>query len=129
MAVGAALLGLPWNVMGVMLAGERSYYEGQVDALASAFQQQLGCEIAAAALPLDWVDRPRPRRFGNALPGEIATCSSIAQQHGVLLDPVYSLAAWEVAADISSPVRSIAMLHAGGSLGLHGLAQRFPDQF
>lgn len=129
LAIGAALLGVPWRIVGVMLAGERGYYEDQGDALAAAFQEQFGCYLTAAALPLEWVERSQPRRFGKVLPGEIATCSGIARQHGILLDPVYSMAAWEVAADLSSPAGSVAMLHAGGSLGLHGLAQRFPDQF
>jgi len=28
-------------------------------------------------LPLEWVDRLRPRKFGNVLPGEIATCKQV----------------------------------------------------
>jgi len=56
----------------------------------------------------------------------------VARRHGgVLLDPVYSLAAWQAAERLaaSGAVPGVAMLHSGGSLGLHGLAQRFPDDF
>ncbi len=66
----------------------------------------------------------------------------VARKTGLLLDPLYSLAAWEAAVETAaSEVRSggggadrgappaVAMLHCGGGLGLHGLAQRFPDQF
>ncbi len=56
----------------------------------------------------------------------------IAKEHGILLDPIYSLAAWETACKIAADTPAdtdVLMLHSGGSLGLHGLAQRFPDQF
>lgn len=57
----------------------------------------------------------------------------VAQQHGILLDPIYSLAAWEAACKLAgrtSPgISRVAMLHTGGSLGLQGLAQRHPGWF
>ncbi len=57
----------------------------------------------------------------------------MAQETGILLDPIYSLAAWEVAEEMAGKTRgeegSVAMLHSGGMMGLFGVAQRFPDQF
>lgn len=54
----------------------------------------------------------------------------MAREQGVLLDPLYSLAAWETAAHLAAGGDGgVAMLHAGGGLGLQSLAQRFPDQF
>ena len=62
----------------------------------------------------------------------------------MLLDPVYTLAAWEacecLAERADSPEANstsalaqntdqIIMLHTGGALGLQGLAQRFPSEF
>ena len=131
MALGVALCGLQWRITGVMLAGDRKYYEDQAADLVKDFQGKFGGCMTAADLPLNWVERPLPRRFGNVLAGEIAACRRIARQHGILLDPIYSLAAWEVAEQLACAEgsRHIAMLHAGGSLALHGLAQRFPDQF
>ena len=57
--------------------------------------------------------------------------AQVARAHGVLLEPMYSLAAWEAAEQLaaSSMPGDVAMLHSGGGLGLHGLAQRFPDDF
>lgn len=131
MALGVALCGLQWRIRAVMLAGDRKYYEDQAANLALAFQQQYGGSVTAEDLPLEWVERPLPRRFGKVLAGEVAACGRIARQHGILLDPIYSLAAWEVAEQLACREgrRSVAMLHAGGSLALFGLAQRFPDQF
>lgn len=131
MALGVALCGLQWRIIGVMLAGDRRYYEDQAAELTLGFQQQYGGSVTAADLPLEWVERALPRRFGKVLAGEVAACGRIARQHGILLDPIYSLAAWEVAEQLAcqDARRDVAMLHAGGSLALHGLAQRFPDQF
>ena len=57
----------------------------------------------------------------------------VARAHGVLLDPVYSLAAWEAAEALAAGSAArrvgVAMLHSGGGLGLHSLAQRFPEEF
>ena len=128
LALGAALLQQPWTVTGVMLAGTLGYYQEQVEALLAAFSDQQKAALSpSAALPLEWAERLQPRRFGNVLPGEIAECQRIARTHGILLDPIYSLAAWEVATAESAHGGPVAMLHAGGALALHGLAQRFPE--
>lgn len=65
-----------------------------------------------------------------------------AKRHGILLDPIYSLAAWEVASEAAELLQTkfsatdhegygckVVMLHTGGACGLHGLAQRCPDSF
>jgi D-cysteine desulfhydrase len=57
----------------------------------------------------------------------------VAQEHGILVDPIYSLAAWEAAAQALQIQQSrnsrVVMLHTGGALGLQGVAQRHPDWF
>eukprot|EP00884_Botryococcus_braunii_P011005 jgi/Botrbrau1/19906/Bobra.0059s0025.2 len=137
LSIGIALLQLPWTVVGVMLAGTVKQYTDTQIRLSEQFQTAFGTLIQGGEglpvnLPLIWVPRIYPRRFGDVLPGEIAACSQIAKEHGILLDPIYSLAAWEMACKIANdePANAdILMLHSGGSLGLHGLAQRFPEQF
>jgi 1-aminocyclopropane-1-carboxylate deaminase/D-cysteine desulfhydrase-like pyridoxal-dependent ACC family enzyme len=72
-------------------------------------------------------------RFGNILDGEMVVCQQIAQQTGILVDPVYTLAAWETAMLLSSEEdeggAEVAMLHTGGTLGMFGLAQRYKNYF
>lgn len=65
------------------------------------------------------------------LDGEIGLVKVIAQRHGVVLDPVYSLAGWEVAAELAAQEGGplVVYVHSGGGLGLFGMAQRYPDQF
>ncbi|PRW39108.1 D-cysteine desulfhydrase mitochondrial [Chlorella sorokiniana] len=156
LALGATLLGLPWQVTGVMLADTQAYYEQQQRQLVADFCQDYrgalrpsssaaGAAAAAAeweaevqsnvAARLTWVPRLTPRKFGKVLPGEVARCQAVAQRHGILLDPIWNLAAWEVAAQLAAAAEAggsgerVAMLHTGGHLGLCGLAQRWPDQF
>lgn len=72
-------------------------------------------------------------RFGNVLEGEVEACQQIAQQTGILVDPVYTLAAWETAMLLSSNEAEggpeVVLLHTGGTLGMFGLAQRYKKYF
>lgn len=70
-------------------------------------------------------------RFGNILEGEIDACQQIAQQTGILVDPVYTLAAWEMATKVTREHEdaNVVMLHTGGTLGMFGLAQRYKSYF
>jgi D-cysteine desulfhydrase len=71
-------------------------------------------------------------RFGNVLKGEVEACQQIAQQTGILVDPMYTLAAWEMAALLSEEGKGavdVVMLHTGGTLGMFGLAQRYKSYF
>lgn len=72
-------------------------------------------------------------RFGNVLEGELEACQQIAQQTGILVDPVYTLAAWETAMVLSSNEDEggpeVVLLHTGGTLGMFGLAQRYKNYF
>jgi len=65
------------------------------------------------------------------LDGEIAMCRQVAQQTGILLDPMYTLASWEQAVDLccGDSEDKVLMIHTGGTLGLFGLAQRYSPQF
>ena len=59
-------------------------------------------------------------------------CEQVACHHGIMLDPMYTLAAWELACHTLKHKTSpgpVVMLHTGGLLGVHGLAQRFSSEF
>lgn len=64
--------------------------------------------------------------------GEVEACQQIAQQTGVLVDPIYTLAAWELATQLSleeAGGAQVVMVHTGGTLGMFGLAQRYKSYF
>ncbi|KXZ44202.1 hypothetical protein GPECTOR_71g563 [Gonium pectorale] len=190
LALAVSLLGLPWSVHAVMLAGDEQYYNAQQQQLLAGFMDLYGAELyggaegavaavggveeagsagaaeageaMAARLPLRWLPRRTPRRFGKVLHSDIEACKQVAQQYGIGLDPVYSLAAWELAAELAEAELAaelavgaeagskaaeaeveaggaggerphlhprVLVVHGGGALGLHGLAQRYPDWF
>lgn len=153
-----------------MMAAPLEYYQEQSETLASAFMEQyssqMGVETSSETsntspvvfdgggalwvdlLPLQWVQRNSPRKFGKILPGDISACADVAREYGILLDPMWTLASWEMAHSLAASqqqtqvagleVRGInkapgnekvVMLMTGGGLGLHGLAQRWPDAF
>jgi 1-aminocyclopropane-1-carboxylate deaminase/D-cysteine desulfhydrase-like pyridoxal-dependent ACC family enzyme len=158
MALGMALLELPWRATGVLLAATPAYYQQQQRDLVAAFCSEHGLDSPTVQQSTDdrlrWLPRLAPRKFGRVLPGEVAACRAVAQRHGILLDPIWSLAAWEQTCRLASGGAAlgrgsdaapgaagtleerlrpgeelVVMLHTGGALGLCGLAQRFPEQF
>ncbi|TVU35430.1 hypothetical protein EJB05_17319 [Eragrostis curvula] len=137
LALGAICLGLQWRVTAVMLADTLEKYKEREKSLISDFKG-LCHEVYNGVVEDDthdglvqWVNRVSPRRFGKVLDGEIALCRQIAQQTGILLDPIYTLAAWEQAVDLcrGDSEAKVVMIHTGGTLGLFGLAQRYSSQF
>lgn len=137
LALGISLLRLPWKVTGVILADTVEGYEAHKHQLISTFCEHHSLHLDEALhLPVSWKERWKPRKFGRIFPGEVRTCQSVAQQSGILLDPIYTLAGWEMAVRLSlenSNERQggaiVVMLHTGGTLGLFGLAQRYPEEF
>ncbi len=139
-----------------MLAGAQAYYQQQAATLLAAFEQQHGAAVPRAGtarpdaadhpaarearsaedlscrLPLQWRERTKPRPFGKVLPGELARCAEVARRHGILLDPIWTLASWTAATDAAASSAGAdvhveaAVLMTGGGLGLHGIAQRWP---
>ncbi|KAJ7957663.1 D-cysteine desulfhydrase 2, mitochondrial [Quillaja saponaria] len=138
LALGARCLGLPWEVNAVMLADTIGNYRQQEEHLISEFKRHFGFHLNNHCLNkvdggiVHWVERRHPRKFGNVLGGEIEACQQIAQQTGILVDPMYTLAAWEMATLLSKEAKGeteVVMLHTGGTLGMFGLAQRYKTYF
>ncbi|OEL35523.1 putative D-cysteine desulfhydrase 2, mitochondrial [Dichanthelium oligosanthes] len=134
---GTTAVGLQWRVTAVMLADTLERYRQQEKSLVSDFEKLYPgmfhgvVENDTHGSLVQWVERFSPRRFGKVLDGEIATCRQVAQQTGILLDPMYTLAAWEQAVDLcrGDSEAKVVMIHTGGTLGLFGLAQRYSPQF
>ncbi|XP_061350270.1 D-cysteine desulfhydrase 2, mitochondrial-like isoform X2 [Gastrolobium bilobum] len=133
LGLAALCLGLPWEVYAVMLADKIDGYRKQEERLISEFKKHFNVEFIDHNIKREnagivhWVERGHPRKFGNVLEGEVEACQKIAQQTGILVDPVYTLAAWETAMLLSGKEAEggseVVMLHSGGTLGMFGLAQ------
>uniref|UniRef100_A0A1J3HGZ4 D-cysteine desulfhydrase 2, mitochondrial n=1 Tax=Noccaea caerulescens TaxID=107243 RepID=A0A1J3HGZ4_NOCCA len=133
LGVAAMSLGLPWEINAVMLADTLENYKRHEERLIAEFTRQfLASIVCSSSLDMiKWVDRQRARKFGKVLEGEVETCRKIAQETGVLVDPMYTLAAWETATKLVQEEKSstVVMLHTGGTLGMFGLAQRYKSCF
>ncbi|XP_030516773.1 D-cysteine desulfhydrase 2, mitochondrial isoform X5 [Rhodamnia argentea] len=136
LGLGAIYFGLPWKITAVMLADTLDNYRERERRLISDFKRHFRFDLDHALREIDrgvvnWVERYHPRKFGNVIKGEIEVCQEIARQTGILVDPVYTLAAWELASLLSEKEArgdaEVVMLHTGGTLGMFGLAQR-PDK-
>ncbi|RLM94127.1 putative D-cysteine desulfhydrase 2, mitochondrial [Panicum miliaceum] len=119
LALGAVCLRLQWRVTAVMLADTLERYRQQEKSLVSDFEKLYPglfhrmVENDTHGSLVQWVNRSSPRRSGK------------------VLDPMYTLAAWEQAVDLCrrDSEAKVVMIHTGGTLGLFGLAQRYPPQF
>ncbi|WZZ74023.1 hypothetical protein YC2023_085393 [Brassica napus] len=132
LGVAAMSLGLPWEINAVMLADTLENYKRHEHRLLEEFTRQFLPSIVCSRLDtIKWVERQRPRKFGKVLEGEVEMCRKIAQETGVLVDPMYTLAAWETATELVEDEDSsiVVMLHTGGTLGMFGLAQRYKSFF
>ena len=57
------------------------YYEAQAEALRRSFFSKFFPSVEsekAPPLPLMWTHRPRPRRFGKVLDGDIEACNKVS---------------------------------------------------
>ncbi|GMH31104.1 hypothetical protein Nepgr_032947 [Nepenthes gracilis] len=126
LGLGASCLGLPWKVTAVMLADTVDGYRKQEKRLISDFKRYCAsdfidhiCDRSSNEL-VNWVDRVNPRKFGKVLDGEVKACQKVANQTGILVDPIYTLAAWELAALLSPREAEegvkVVMIHTGGHL-------------
>lgn len=126
LAIGAALLDLPWEIYGVRLVQDTE------DELRRTEQELvLAFEARHGALPrrpsVLWAERAPARRFGQADPADLEGCIRTARRTGVLFDPLYTWAAWQFPASFSSRhLRHTVVVHTGGQLNLFGVAQRIP---
>jgi D-cysteine desulfhydrase len=134
--VAIALLKLPlWRVAGVMVAQQIDYYKQQEEKMMEMVKTspEFRSFSLGATLPIDWVSRPRPRRFGSIIEGDVEMCRAVSRESGILVDPIWSLSAFEYAnllAERDILDKRVVIWHTGGSaLTLQGLAQRYPEAF
>ena len=126
LAIGIARHKLPWEIHGVMLLpGQHEAFETTLRQLAASFEATHGALRAQPTVL--WCERARARRFGDYDDDDLRAIRDVARTTGVLLDPIYTLAAWQHAANLSKRERARAiLLHSGGQLGVLGVAQRSP---
>ncbi|MCA9563239.1 MAG: pyridoxal-phosphate dependent enzyme [Myxococcales bacterium] len=126
LAIGILTYGLPWRVRAVELMKPGSYdYRSKVECAFDAYRAEHRGPQLEAELPIDWVPRATPRRFGKILPGEMESCAQLARQSGVLFDPIFTLPALEEARRTPEGL----LIHTGGSMNIFSLAQRVGQGF
>ena len=134
--VAISLLNLPlWRVVGVMVAQQIDYYKDQESKMMEMVKSspEFHSFSLGDRLPVDWVPRPRPRKFGSMMEGDVEMCRAVARDSGILIDPIWSLASFEQANQMARKEgldKKVVIWHTGGSaLTLQGLAQRYPEAY
>lgn len=129
LALGVALLELPWTVSAICLVPESlESYQSHARRLFDRWSEH---EQAPKRAPeVVWNERSQPRRFGQVLDGEFEKCRLIARSTGLLFDPIYTLAAWDAIEHRKARHRKgCVLVHTGGGLNLFGIASRYNISF
>ncbi|XP_073132720.1 D-cysteine desulfhydrase 2, mitochondrial isoform X2 [Henckelia pumila] len=137
LGLGVVCLGLPWEIIAIMLADDiDGYRQTERNLIPEFFACFTFSPVDYSPPPsggiINWVERSLPRKFGKILEGEVQECQRIAQQTGILVDPIYTLSAWDLATQLSKNGEDdakVVMLHTGGTLGMFGVAQRCKSHF
>ena len=125
LCLGVELFELPWRVESVCLlkGKEDSLHEHVLHRLDSF--RRAHCMLAPSALPLTWHPRRRPRRFGTFYEEDVRACVRVTRQTGIVLDPIYTLGAWNHCEDTEFDGHT-CLIHTGGGLNVLGAWDRKP---
>ena len=130
LALGCALLSLPWRVLAVPVGGSRADAEARNARLGADWNAAHPLlSVPPADLPLEWT--PAGRRFGECSRADVEACARLSQESGIAVDPIWTLRAYEAARERAEATgEATAWVHTGGAAGaLDGAAQRWPGHF
>lgn len=127
LALGIIHHKLPWRVESIcLLKNQRAQMMQASQLLAQEYFDRYN--IPPQSLPIDWFDRCVPRRFGKIYQEDIQDCVNIARHTGVILDPIYTLAAWRHC-QRRPHSKQTCLIHTGGGLNLMGAIDRHTEWF
>jgi 1-aminocyclopropane-1-carboxylate deaminase/D-cysteine desulfhydrase-like pyridoxal-dependent ACC family enzyme len=124
--LAARLLGLPWTVHGVSIAGSATEIEREMGRLAQDFRTRAG-DLGAGA-PLDHrgvriYEGARGAGYDLVRPEELEVVRDVLARYGLLLDPTYLVKTFSGLRDLVKsrviPAGSrVVLVHTGGGFGL-----------
>lgn len=124
---GCRLLGLPYRVVGVCVADDRSTFQARIaailDEMADRYQLDVRTEPQSIELWEDYVGLG----YGVSRDEELACIADVARLEGLILDPVYTGKAMVGLLTELERMRTadpVVFLHTGGIFGLAAVASR-----
>ena len=124
--MGKYLYGLSAEIFGVDVEGDTPYLVSQVDAIIREARETLGFPVEVPAEAIHILEGYEGLGYAKSTPQEMSLIAEVAQQEGIVLDPVYTAKTFRgLMEEVSGKGeragrlgRRILFLHTGGIFGL-----------
>lgn len=121
--IGAALSGLESEVLAFNVCDDEAYFLHKISRDFAAWRHRYEAELDPASLPINVIDGFVGPGYGRAAPPVFETIRKLAQQEGIVLDPVYTGKAFDamlqqIRDGRFSRMSEIVFIHTGGIYGL-----------
>ena len=120
---GLAMSGAPTGFLGVAVCDDRAYFRQRVQDIADEAQDRFGLRLRLTGW--DVLEGFQGRGYALSRPEELRDLAWMAQEEGILLDPVDTGKAWHAMATLLRADRAalgarVLLWHTGGLLGTFG---------
>ena len=121
--LGNALYELGTEIMAINVCDDEAYFVNKVTEDFSAWRRRYEATLNPTRLPIQVIDGYVGPGYGRATPAIFQTIAKLAQEEGIVLDPVYTGKAFhamlhEIQAGRLQGMKDIVFIHTGGIFGL-----------
>ena len=121
--LGNALYELGTEIMAINVCDDEAYFVNKVSEDFSAWRRRYEATLNPTRLPIQVIDGYVGPGYGRATPAIFQTIAKLAQEEGIVLDPVYTGKAFhamlhEIQAGRLQGMKDIVFIHTGGIFGL-----------
>ena len=121
--LGNALYELGTEIMAINVCDDETYFVNKVTEDFSAWRRRYEATLNPTGLPIQVIDGYVGPGYGRATPAIFQTIAKLAQEEGIVLDPVYTGKAFhamlhEIQAGRLQGMKDIVFIHTGGIFGL-----------
>lgn len=125
---GLAMSGIAPRVLGVAVCDDRDYFVGRVQQIAQEAAASFGRRLGRLGPDWEVLEGFKGPGYALSTPQGLRAIARLAQEEGLLLDPVYTGKAWaavEALAPTGALGRTVVFWHTGGAFGLFGRGDEF----
>ncbi|MEK9871671.1 MAG: D-cysteine desulfhydrase family protein [Gammaproteobacteria bacterium] len=121
--LGNALYELGTEIMAINVCDDETYFVNKVTEDFSAWRRRYEATLNPTELPIQVIDGYVGPGYGRATPAIFQTIAKLAQEEGIVLDPVYTGKAFhamlhEIQTGRLQGMKDIVFIHTGGIFGL-----------
>ena len=133
LAVGNAVFEQNWKIHGITVCDNKDYFGQVAEEILDGLKKEYLPELSLCVQDLNFVDGFKGRGYGRSDTRLRRQLIQLAQECGLVLDPVYTMKAWQgleslVDRSVIRPGENVLFIHTGGTGGLLGHGGNFGIQ-